>query len=149
MEFLIWQKVHLFLPLLFGSLIGFCSKDDFSYLHTVPRRIHLPSLLFPIVWTVLYLLIGIYDFYDYKKKKESSNLYIISLFLNLVFTPLLFTFHLPFLATIDVILLFFCVAYLLIENLKNKEDYGYFLLPYLLWLGLALVLMIDIVSFSV
>ena len=29
------------MPILLGSLVGFCVKDDFSYLNTIPHNINL------------------------------------------------------------------------------------------------------------
>ena len=34
------------MPILLGSLVGFCVKDDFSYLNTIPHNINLPGFIF-------------------------------------------------------------------------------------------------------
>ena len=86
----------------------------------------------------------------YKFEKDNNNdlinsIYWISLFVNLMFVPILFSLNNLVLALIDVIVLFAMILFLFIYSLKQKQKYAFLLLPYLIWLVLACTLMIDLI----
>ena len=137
---------NVFTPLHLGMIISFMYRDNFSYIENLNRTIKVPSIVFPIVWSILYLLMGVFYHFldkDYKGDKL-KNVYWISLFINLMFTPILFGINSLILASIDVVLLLILVLYMFVITLKRKKIYGYFLLPYLVWSCVALTLMIDL-----
>ena len=121
------------MPILLGSLVGFCVKDDFSYLNTIPHNINLPGFIFIIAWSIIYILSGIWS---YLYNKKGGNLA-----LNLLFTPLLFSLHQIIASLILVITLLLIVFFMF---LKDKEKTKLLLLPYVLWLLVALTLMVDL-----
>lgn len=128
------------MPILLGSLVGFCVKDDFSYLNTIPHNINLPGFIFVIAWSIIYLLSGIWS-YLYNRKGGNLTIYFLSLALNLLFTPLLFSFHQIIASLILVITLLLIVFFMF---LKDKGKTKLLLLPYVLWLLVALTLMVDL-----
>lgn len=143
------QVGTLSFPLLLGLIVGVVLKEDFSYIESLPRTIKVPSIVFPIVWTILYILMGIYkELYDEDETKD-KNLevpYYLSLLFNVLFSFLLFAFHQKFLALLDLVILIALVGYLFVNGWRNKKKYSYLLIPHLLWLFVALSLMLDIVS---
>ena len=47
------------------SIVGIIFKDYNSYIETLERTIKVPAIIFPIVWSILYVMIGFwYDFYE-------------------------------------------------------------------------------------
>lgn len=137
---------YVLFPLVLGSIVGFLVKNDFSYLETLNRTIIIPPIVFPIAWTILYVTMGIWAYLydrDFDDNKILS-IYYIALLFNLLFSIVLFTLEMPLLAFIDVVILIIMIGYLFIKTLKNEKKYGFILLPYLLWLFVALSLMIDI-----
>ena len=50
---------NVFTPLILGAIVGFLTKNDYSYLDSLNRTIIIPPIVFPIVWSILYLLQGI------------------------------------------------------------------------------------------
>ena len=137
---------YVLFPLVLGSIVGFLVKNDFSYLETLNRTIIIPPIVFPIAWTILYVTMGIWAYLydrDFDDNKILS-IYYIALLFNLLFSIVLFTLEMPLLAFIDVVVLIIMIGYLFIKTLKNEKKYGFILLPYLLWLFVALSLMIDI-----
>lgn len=128
------------MPILLGSLVGFCVKDDFSYLNTIPHNINIPGFIFIIAWSIIYILSGIWSCL-YNKNGGNLTTYYFSLALNLLFTPLLFSFHQIIASLILVIALLLIVFYMFI---KDKRITKLLLLPYVLWLAIALTLMIDL-----
>lgn len=137
---------YVLFPLALGSIVGFLVKNDFSYLETLNRTIIIPPIVFPIAWTILYVTMGIWAYlydHDFDDNKILS-IYYIALLFNLLFSIVLFTLEMPLLAFIDVVVLIIMIGFLFIKTLKNEKKYGFILLPYLLWLFVALSLMIDI-----
>lgn len=137
---------YVLFPLALGSIVGFLVKNDFSYLETLNRTIIIPPIVFPIAWTILYVTMGIWAYLydrDFDDNKILS-IYYIALLFNLLFSIVLFTLEMPILAFIDVVVLIIMIGFLFIKTLKNEKKYGFILLPYLLWLFVALSLMIDI-----
>lgn len=93
-------------PILIGSVVGLFFKDYTSYIEQLNRNIEVPAVLFPIVWSILYVLIGIwYFFYEKEDNKKNNIIYYILLFINFMFTPVLFYFHNIVLALIISIIL--------------------------------------------
>lgn len=137
---------YVLFPLALGSIVGFLVKNDFSYLETLNRTIIIPPIVFPIAWTILYVTMGIWAYLydrDFDDNKILS-IYYIALLFNLLFSIVLFTLEMPLLAFIDVVVLIIMIGFLFIKTLKNEKKYGFILLPYLLWLFVALSLIIDI-----
>ena len=139
---------NILIPLLLLFLVFLATKNDISYLETLNRKIVLPNMVYPIVWSVLYVLMGIW-IYFYEKNhpddKKTIVVYWISVFVNLMFSFILFSFHQILLAFFDVIVLLIMIGYLFIKNLLQKEKYAYLLLPYIVWLCLATSLMVDLI----
>ena len=121
------------------------TKNTMSlYEEMVKPNIAPPPLVFPIVWSILYLLIGIwYHFFEINASKNDKIIYYFGLLLNFMFSPVLFYFHnIPFAFLITILLLVINI-YLLFKSVKQSKT-GYLLLPYLLWLVFANILMIDL-----
>ena len=140
--------LYVFSPLLLGTIVGFLFKDYFSVLEQFNRNIILPPIAFIIVWSVLYLLMGIW-YYIYDRddgEKRIKKLYWILLIVNLLFTPILFYFKNIFLAMVDVIILLAGIGIIFVMGIKQKRKYTYLLLPYILWLLTALTLTIDLLA---
>lgn len=139
---------NILIPLLLSFLVFLATKNDISYLETLNRKIVLPNMVYPIVWSVLYVLMGIW-IYFYEKNhpddKKTIVVYWLSVFVNLMFSFILFSFHQIILAFFDVIVLLIMIGYLFIKNLLQKEKYAYLLLPYIVWLCLATSLMVDLI----
>lgn len=138
---------NLFLPLLLAILVTFATKNDYSNVELLNRNIILPPIIFIVVWSILYILMGVFSYFYEKDNDNNFNIciYWISLLCNLLFSFILFSFNNILLAFIDVIILLIMIIYLFINSLLIKKRYGYLLLPYILWLLCAFTLMLDII----
>lgn len=135
---------HILTPILLGSVVGIVFNDYTSYIDELNKTITVPKLVFPIVWSVLYLLIGIwYHYFEKESITRNKVIYYALLALNFLFTPVLFYFENIVLALIIVAILLIGNIYLLINSLR-KGKYGYLLIPYVLWLAFATILMVDL-----
>lgn len=134
---------HVLTPILLGMVIGIVFNNT-SYTDELNKTINVPSIVFPIVWSILYLLIGVW-YHNYEKEAISRDkvIYYILLALNFLFTPVLFYFENIVLALIIVVILIIGNIYLLINSIR-KGKYGYLLAPYVIWLMFAGILMVDL-----
>lgn len=69
--------------------------------------------------------------------EQGATLYTIQLGLNLVWMPLFFKYKMPVAATVDIVALTGVTGYLTYLWGQVDERAGYFLAPYLTWLGFA------------
>lgn len=114
-----------------------------------------PAWLFPVAWTILYILMGIASFliylkYKNGKKSEKSTahtaliIYGIQLALNFIWTPIFFNANLYWLAFAVIIAMWILEFTLLIKTHKISRPAFWCLLPYLLWTTFATYLNISI-----
>lgn len=131
---------YLFFPLFCGSIIGLLISSNIDY-GLLNKPLLSPSgFIFPIVWSILYLLMGI-SYLLYKTNKDNCKLidivYYINLFVNLLWSIFFFVFKWRLFSLIWIILLLVIVIYLLILFWKNYKPSFYINIPYLLWIIFA------------
>ena len=132
--------LQIFIPLILGFLIGYFNKPDKWYFNLKKSILTPPGIVFSIVWTILYLAIGISFYLTLKDKPYIYYLIpIIHLILNLLYTPLLFRYHNILLSSI--ICLLTLITGLIILYLFNKWNNNKLavklLIPYIIWLVFA------------
>ena len=105
----------------------------------------IPPWIFPIVWTILYILMGISSYLIYEKTNEIPRIYIIQLIINLLWSFVFFTFNLKTLALIWILFLILLVIIMIKDFLSKNKLAGYLQLPYLIWLFIAAILNLIII----
>ncbi len=138
----------LFTPLIGGSAVGFIIRNsiDFSSINKPPLAP--PSIVFPIAWSTIYLLLGI-SYYLIKKDEFHTNkrlkvLYYTELIVNYLWSIIFFIFKLRLFASAWIILLDILVILMIREMLKEKRISGLLNIPYLIWILFATYLTIGI-----
>ena len=103
-----------------------------------------PGILFPIAWTILYVLMGISIWSVYRNGGDKLYyiLFAVQLVLNFVWTPIFFTMGDRMLALADLTLLWITVFAMIYFVRENKLAF-YTLIPYILWLTFAAYLNIG------
>ena len=105
-----------------------------------------PNWIFGPVWTVLYLLMAISFFIiwskgiNYPKVKQAIVLFVVQLVLNAAWTPLFFGFHLILPAFIEIFLLWFAILVTLYVFKRISFYAAVLLIPYVTWVGFAVIL---------
>lgn len=130
-----------------GALLGGGMKefDNVSKPNFTP-----PAIIFPIAWTILYILMGISSYLiccnktDKKFISSACKTYILQLIANILWTPIFFRFNMYFIAFIWIILLIILVISMIIKFYKIKPLAAYLQIPYLLWLIFASILNFSI-----
>lgn len=131
-----YKKLAIFIlvPIFLGSLVGLLTVPN-SNIDSI-----LPPIVFPIVWTILYTLMGISSYLIYEKTNEISKIYIIQLVVNLLWSFIFFNFELFTIAFIWILLLILLVIIMIREFLSIDKLAGYLQIPYLIWLIIAAIL---------
>lgn len=142
------KLLYILTPLIGGSIVGLIINKSIDYNYLVNPPLSPPSYLFPIVWSILYLLIGI-SYYIYRKNNNDNlltiKLYYIQLILNYLWSIIFFTLKLRTLAVIWIIVLAITIIYLMIRFYKEERTSFYLFIPYILWVLFATYLNIGIV----
>ena len=130
-------------PILLETLIGLIihSNIDYNSLNHPPGSP--PNIFFPIIWSFLYLLMGI-SYFLYRKEYEKNYLYYLQLGVNLVWPVLFFTLKLRFFSIIWILILVYLIYRLIVEWKDKKRISAYLLIPYLIWTIFATYLNIGI-----
>lgn len=145
----IWLKLfRIFLPLVVGVIVSIIIKDSIDYEIIVKPPFAPPSFLFPIAWTIIYLLMGIAYYLFRKNGNENTNkviiVYYLQLLVNALWSIIFFVFKWRLLAIIWIILLLILVVYLFVSFGKKDKTSAYLLIPYVVWLVFATYLNIGI-----
>lgn len=131
-----YKKLALYIaiPLVLGVIVGLITmKASLSYNGPVPRWI------FPIAWSILYVLMGISS-YIISDNKNLLNIYKINLIVNLLWPIIFFLFKLKVLAFFWILILILIVGYMIYKFYQENKLSSYLLTPYILWLVFASVL---------
>ncbi|WP_396192502.1 TspO/MBR family protein [Flavobacterium sp.] len=110
-----------------------------------------PNWIFAPVWTILYVMIGVAGGMiwnkletDQENVKKAFMFFIIQLGLNALWSYLFFGLHNPFLALIEIILLWLMIFETYNQFKKIDKIAAYLLLPYLVWVSFATILNFSI-----
>ena len=144
---MIKRIVYSLLPIVGGTLVGLIISGYMNYGDMVKPPLSPPSYIFPIVWTILYILMGISYFIATKDKendKELNQIYILQLLVNFFWPIIFFVLKMYFTAFFWIILLLILVIIMIKELLKINKISGYLQIPYLMWLLFATYLNIGI-----
>lgn len=126
--------ISIIIPLLFGGIVGFLIKDA-----TKSYDGFIPSYVFQIVWSILYILMGMAS-YLVKDDKKLINIYKVNLLVNYLWPIIFFLLNLKFLALLELIFLIVIVIYMISKFYKENKTAAYLLIPYILWLFVAFFL---------
>lgn len=141
--------ISILTPLLVGFVSSLLSNNSSNaYMDLIKPPLSPPGILFPIVWTILYILMGIASYFifisDSKYKDKALNLYRTSLIFNFFWSIIFFRFELYLLAFVWLLVLIFIIIYMMIVFYKIKPLSAYLLIPYLIWCLFAAYLNLGI-----
>lgn len=129
------------IPLFLGSLIGNIGRPDGWYKKLKKPYLNPPNYIFPIVWTILYLMIGISYFLALRKTNNINYwiLPILHLLLNFSYSPMFFYFRELLLSSILTILILITALLVFFQFTKLDKSLisSILLIPYIIWLCFA------------
>jgi len=116
------------------------NNDDLWYKNLVKSNLTPADYIFPIVWTILYIMITISG-YNYIKNNPKDTygtaIFFIQLFFNIMWSYLFFTLKNPKLAFVDLILLWSTLLLTIIHFYKKDSFSANMLIPYFIWVSFA------------
>ena len=110
-----------------------------------------PGWLFPVVWTILYLMMGIASYLVYTSGKEPEEVsgaltvYGVQLVVNFLWPIVFFRFGWYTFAFFWLILLWVLVLYTILLFYRISKPAAWLMVPYLVWLTYAAYLNLGIV----
>lgn len=152
-----WKKlkpyvISVLIALLVGGLSALLtsgSMDIYGTVNTPP--LSPPAIVFPIVWTILFTLMGISSAIVYVKGKEEDidissalGIYLLQLAVNFFWSIIFFNMRAFLFAFIWIILLWLLIVAMIKRFYEISPLAAYLQLPYLLWVTFAAYLNLAI-----
>lgn len=127
-------SLFIIIPLLLGIVSGLLTVPG-SNIDSI-----IPSWIFPIVWTILYILMGISSYLVFQKEYIIPKIYLIQLLFNYLWVFIFFDFKCFTLSFIWIIILIILVIIMIKKFYQIDKTAGYLQIPYLIWLIIAAIL---------
>ncbi len=145
--------LFLLVPLAVGQFSALFSGGISSTYAMLPKpALSPPAIVFPIVWTILYLLMGFSAYLIATSGDPGApsalTWYSIQLFLNFLWSPIFFGLGKVVLAFVLLLLLILVLLVVIYKFYKIRPLAAYLLLPYLLWCFFAAYLTCSIASMN-
>lgn len=128
-----------------AAVIGSLLTDTTGWYQQVKPGITPPNFVFPVVWAILFILLGLSMYFtwinaDAEQKPNLILLFGLNLIFNVYWSFLFFKVKMPLPAFIDLILLWATILALMVYVWKISKKSAWMLLPYLVWVSFAGVL---------
>lgn len=140
-----WKKllVCVLIPLLVGglsALITMGSMENFSSLNKPP--LSPPGWLFPVVWTILFVLMGIASYIvlergSFAEARTALFFYGVQLFFNFFWSIFFFNFELYYFSFLWLLALWVLIIITAVLFFRISKPAGYLMIPYILWVTFA------------
>lgn len=137
----------ILIPVIIGGIVGLIISGSIDYNSLQKTFLAPPSIVFPIMWTILYILMGIsYGILEDKSLIDSKTkiIYYLQLFVNALWSIIFFTLKWRLFAFIWIILLDILVIIMIFNFYKKNKLSGLLQIPYLLWILFASYLNLSI-----
>ena len=144
--------IAIAIPLAVGILSALLTRGNMDvYQRVVTPPLSPPSILFPIVWTVLYLLMGISSAMVWQKKDtdpvtsdRALSYYAASLAFNFAWSIIFFNFGKYLFAFLWLICLLYLIVRTVLLYRRISPVAAYLQIPYIVWVIFAGYLNIGI-----
>ena len=130
----------ILIPVIVGGIVGIIISRFIDYQDLIKPFLAPPAITFPIVWTILYILMGV----SYAILKvngladENVNLiYYLQLGINALWSIFFFAFKWRLFSFFWILLLILCVIAMIMRFECRNKVAGFLQIPYLLWLIFA------------
>ncbi len=136
--------VAIALPLAIGGLSALLTANSRSYYAALAKPpLSPPGAVFPIIWTILYILMGIASYIIFQQGFEKENVrdalyyYAASLVVNFIWPLVFFRYQMPFLAFWVLLLYWLLVGITAAKFYRINHTAGLLMLPLWLWVTFA------------
>lgn len=141
--------ISIVIALTVGGISALLTASSFErYSLLVKPPLSPPPWLFPIVWSVLFILMGISSAMIYKSENPDKNaalgLYALQLAVNFIWPILFFALEWRFIAFLWILLLVALVSVMILRFYKINKTAALLQLPYLIWIIFATYLNLGV-----
>ncbi|MCM1183741.1 MAG: tryptophan-rich sensory protein [Roseburia sp.] len=129
--------IAVLIPIAVGTLSALFSGNMMLYERINKPALAPPGFLFPLVWILLYILMGISSYIvsvsDSPSRHGALKRYALQLFFNFFWSILFFRFNWYFIAFLWLLAMLVLIAAMINAFRKIKPLAAYLQIPYLLW----------------
>ena len=136
--------IDILIPVAIGGIVGFIINPYIDYNSLVQPPLSPPSIVFPIVWTILYVLMGISYYLLKNPSKKEKIIYFVQLGVNALWSVFFFIGKFYLFSFIWIILLDVLVIFMIGIFYHNNKASAYLQIPYLIWILFATYLNLGI-----
>ena len=137
--------VAIAVALAIGGFSAFLTRENMkTYDEINSPPLSPPTFLFPVVWTVLYVLMGISSALIWFKRDEDKEaadrglmIYAVSLFFNFVWSLIFFNFRAYLFAFVWLLSMLALIIATIVNYKKLCPLAAYLQIPYVLWVAFA------------
>ena len=135
--------VAIAIPELVGALAGFLTRDGVKAFQQLPQStLTPPGILFPIVWTILYGLMGIglariWLSPDSPERTRSLSLFLFQLIFNFFWSFFFFNMQAFGFSLLWIIALWVLIGLMILSFYKVDKVAAWLQVPYFLWVTFA------------
>ena len=137
----------ILIPLIVGGVVGFITSGFMDYMELKQPFLAPPGFIFPIVWTILYTLMGVsYGILKSNNLTDSETdlIYYLQLGVNALWSIFFFVFKWRLFSFFWIILLAILVILMIVKFYSKNKVAGLIQIPYLLWILFASYLNLSI-----
>lgn len=124
-----------------GSFFSWFTMNNMDTFKELEKPVNVPAILFPIVWSILYLLMSISCYIITRSNNDSKGKalvwYGIQLVINSLWSLIFFGFGAYLFAFIWIILLLITVVIMIAKFYNIDKRAAYINIPYILWILFA------------
>lgn len=132
------------IPLIIGGIAALITSNSMNlYGELIKPSINPPGYIFPIVWTILYVLMGIASYLVLTSNNSQNDIhqaitiYALQLFLNFLWPIFFFSFGWYLFSFIWLLILWVFVFITILLFYQLSKPAAYLMIPYLLWITFA------------
>lgn len=139
-----WKEliICIAIPLAVGLLSALLTQNNMNQFDIIKKPfLSPPGWIFPIVWTILYIMMGIASYLIYTSHYYNKNnallTYEIQLIVNFFWSLIFFNLEAYLFSFIWLVLLWILILITTIQFFNINKIAGYLMIPYLLWVTFA------------
>ena len=125
---------NILIPVIMGGIVGIIISPFMNYQNLNKPPFSPPGIVFPIIWTILYIIMG-YSYY--KQNEQNKTIYYTQLIVNGLWSIFFFVFKWYLFSFLWIILLIILVIIMIKKFYKVNKLSGLINIPYLIWLLFA------------
>ena len=134
----------IIIPLAVGGLSALLTKDNMIAFEYIRKpALTPPAAVFPIVWTILYALMGIASYLvitsgaSAQDKKSALLFYALQLIFNFFWSIVFFNLEAYLFAFVWLLILWLLIIITTVKFFRISKTAGFLFLPYLIWVSFA------------